>query len=363
MLGQVEIAYRLRNEYPHLLDIYQEDVAEHGPTSPAAPQLAWGLMNLGQEQQARQLIDQLLLVSPDEAMTWVLDGLFFLKNGETSPETLADAAVSWGRAINVGPEDPATAQVRRDLEALLERGELDRPQLTEARDRLAERLAKIRERYPDLADAAPTTPGPVRDDTEPPSDSSTGDVEAAGEERAGVATPELASGAGGADSPDVRNAPNTERRAAGEADGASDAKTGSSAPPPTAAEERTDGERAALQIARGRIDLQRGSRDEALGHYRRAEELGTSSPRDLFAMMRLGWDLDRDRAKQRRRFAALVDRDDLDARLIYDLALFAGGALEDGPAAISLLERLVRDHATFAERVDAAALIRKYREE
>src|SRR5690554_4632686 len=72
-LESIEQVFLLTGRYLELVALYQKAVEAAGPTSPAAPALAWSYVQLGQEPQARALIDELKTVRPDEAVVHVLD--------------------------------------------------------------------------------------------------------------------------------------------------------------------------------------------------------------------------------------------------------------------------------------------------
>jgi tetratricopeptide (TPR) repeat protein len=83
--------------------IYQDVVDQRGLDTEASPRLAWAYVRLGQEQQARELLDKLLEARADDADVHFIDGSFWFNRARESPVAAARTAVAWERALELDP--------------------------------------------------------------------------------------------------------------------------------------------------------------------------------------------------------------------------------------------------------------------
>ena len=98
-LERIEGVFIATGEYLELVAYYQEAVEEKGADSAVGRRLAWGLIRLGQQKAARDLIDDLLEKSPDDALVHFLVGAFYLQNERSSVEDRKKAIDAWTRVL------------------------------------------------------------------------------------------------------------------------------------------------------------------------------------------------------------------------------------------------------------------------
>jgi len=333
-VDEIERIFRSTGKYLELAGIYQGVVAEQGVESDAAPRLAWILVRLGQERQARELLDRLLKVRPESALVHFVDGSFWFNRAPESREAAARTVVSWRRALERDPEFEGPE--RLDASAL-------RRKIRRIEGRLPEEPESILARS-DEGDGGLSSEGdgPVgaSDDREQPSELDEGGQEAddGGESRAGTADAFRESGR--ASDTGATDTGATDRRESGaSADAGADA--GPSAP---------------LLLTRADLALRNGEIEEARRLYRRIlEEREERQLEAEFGLIRTEQRAGVDAAKLVEQLRALVDRSDLTARLAYSMHSFARGTLDAPGLAEQFRERVRELDPEYAEKMGLGA--------
>ncbi|MBA2663411.1 MAG: hypothetical protein H0U74_14075 [Bradymonadaceae bacterium] len=102
-LEQIESVHVVSGRYFEIVALYQTDVAKHGLSSPAAPSLAWAWMQSGQKKLARELIDRFLKERPEAAISWLLDGAYWLPDAQKSTPAALQTVASWNKVLAIDP--------------------------------------------------------------------------------------------------------------------------------------------------------------------------------------------------------------------------------------------------------------------
>ena len=318
-IGRIQAAYRAQGRELDALATFQRDVARRGADSPAAPNLAWGLMKLGQEVRARQLLDQLLAKRPDEASTWFLYGADAIGRAQSSREAAADAVAAWSRALELDPRlqgfdgvDPLA--LRQQRAELLRRGRFTDEEIAQARQRLDALASPAPAEGP--TEEQPVAPGPAAPAPSPDQE----------QEQQAVA-PSVAA---------PTSAPRQKQQV-----------------PPSP---RVLLVRAQLALAEGRADEAR----RLYGVLRQRGELAEARAR--LGILQLGWRLGGDQPALRREARTLGQDSALPPAVLYDLALFELRQLQAPDRAHTLLQRLQREDPAFARAQDVAGLLGQIRQ-
>lgn len=331
-LESIEQVFLLTGRYMELVALYQDAVEAGGPASPAAPALAWSYVQLGQEPQARALIDQLKTTRPDEAVVHVLDASLHLAQMERDSSAAARALASFQRARQL---DPAFGPFRG----------LNAAGIAEQINRLEARQARTTGATQNAVSSANTAQNNA--DVQPPVAQNQPTAEQnPGEE----SQPPLAQNPPSVDDtqlpitpdPAVQNQlPTTQNSPVLQP----------SAPGPQ--------QQAAIMVADGQITMARGEDhfEEAQRYFRRALEF---EPNNIAAGLGLLQIASRSGAPDemvRSQIELLNRQPALNARQAYELAMIALRRLNDRSLATSLLQKVQDLDPRYAERVGVDALL------
>ena len=344
-ISQIESIFVASGHIFELADIYQNLVAEDGAASPAAPRLAWILLQLGQEKQARMWIDRLMVQYPGRASSWYLDTVYHLPKLRESTSAAARVVYGWNR---VQSEDTTELSGFGDrqmkmvgnqasrLEAALPEGALTSVE-EEITDLLSTPLAEL-DTPPALknrTDATPeTSPAGTEnasgDEEKPPVETQAADAEQG--EIEGVTPDEDESEA---DSPEL------------------------AAPTPPADRAVEKREPIKITVARGKIALSSGDTMKAVRAFQTALEREPEHVEALLGMARARWQSEDMRDEAAASVRKLAARDDLTPRQTYEVGLFAFSKLDDNKLARELWQDVMEDDAALAKRVGLEEMLEK----
>ncbi|TXD35214.1 hypothetical protein FRC98_17260 [Lujinxingia vulgaris] len=329
-LESIEQVFLLTGRYMELVALYQDAVEAGGTSSPAAPALAWSYVQLGQEAQARELIDQLKTTRPDEAVVHVLDASLNLAQMERESAAADRALAAFKRARQL---DPAFGPFR-GLNAAGIAEQINRLEARQARTTGATQNAvssanaaqNNADVQPPVAQNQPAAGQNPDEETQPP---------AAQNELPSAQPP-------AAQNPIAAGQPPTAQNSA---------VLQPSAPGPQ--------QQAAIMVADGQITMARGEDhfEEAQRYFRRALEF---EPNNIAAGLGLLQIASRSGAPDemvRSQIELLEKQPDLNARQAYELAMIALRRLNDRPLATSLLQKVQDLDPRYAERVGVDALL------
>lgn len=103
-LERIEGVFISTGEYLELVSYYQQHVEEAGPNDDVGRRLAWALIRLGQMKQARDLIDELMELSPRDPLVHFLDGSYYLQTEGESVDDRKKALAGWERTVELDPD-------------------------------------------------------------------------------------------------------------------------------------------------------------------------------------------------------------------------------------------------------------------
>lgn len=333
-ISQIESVFIASGHIFELADIYQDIVEEDGVASPAAPRLAWILMQLGQEKQARMWIDRLLVEYPGRASSWYLDAIYHLPQLRDGAAAAPRIVYSWDRSQSdqttelLGFGQRQMNMVGQQVEQL--RGRLPDEAMTAAEEELAELLAtpisKL-PRPPALADETTSDEAP-----DVSAEDSEGDVEPDSGE--------------GEDEPATDDSTERASEAAGEPSS-----------PQTAPSEEQEPVR--ITIARGSIALSNNETQKAMRLFQTALERDPENVEAKLGLARTAWRVEDMRDRSASIVRELAARDDLTPRQKYDVGLFAYSRLDDNSLAARLWREVTSDAPELAESVGIPELLEK----
>jgi tetratricopeptide (TPR) repeat protein len=328
-LGLIESAYVISGRYMDLLVIYNDHVTKAGPTSAAAPRLAWSWLRLGQEKRAGELIAALLKARSDDPMAWFLQGAYWVRYAEGSAEITRDVIMAWKKALAL---DPLFVGFD-DIDAATLRGELERMNAkllisdADALQLAAAHIAKLNQSAPTPPPADPAAP-PTAPEAPPT---------APAEPTPTPAEPSVAP----TPTP-VVPAPVVQT------------------PAPMA-----------LTLARAQLAADAGQAAQAEAYVREARNRHLPGPdlvasiqaqgdvlstADLLTYLEIAWRVELDRPAVARAAREAAKRPGMTAQQLWTLSLFALRQMEDRALTRTLLDRLDADYPDDAKRLGSPAL-------
>ncbi|RAL20931.1 hypothetical protein DL240_14750 [Lujinxingia litoralis] len=318
-LESIEQVFLLSGRYLELVSLYQQAVEAGGAQSPAAPALAWSYLQLGQEGQARELIEELKRARPNEAVVHVLDASLHLGLMERSNESAAAALQAFERAREL---DPNFGPFRG----------LSAPLIAEQINRLTTRVARTGGAVP--ANAVPANAAtPPAPDENAPSDAEQAAQEQAAQEQAAQ---ELAAAQAPAPPP-----------------------LGLTPPAGLAPAAPTPAQQAAILVADGQITAARGPEhyEQAQQYFRRALEFEPNNVDAGLGLLTIAARSGAPDTMLRSQVELLAGQKHLKASQAYELAMISLRRLNDRPLATSLLQKVQELDPRYAERVGVEALL------
>jgi tetratricopeptide (TPR) repeat protein len=325
-ISQIESIFIASGHIVELANIYQDIVEEEGVSSPAAPRLAWILLQMGQEKQARMWIDRLLVEYPGRASSWYLDVIFHLPQLREGGSAAPRIVYGWNRANSdqttelVGFGERQIAMVDQQVSQLEER--LPEQALAGVEEELAELLAtpvSELERPPALADEEPAAP--------------TGEPDAVDQERAQAPVRQ----------PDEDEQVDPDIAATTEE-------------PKTPAEEQ---EPLKITVARGSIALSNDETEKAMRIFQSALERDPDNVAANLGMARASWTVEEMRGQSTKLIRELASRDDLTPRQKYEVGLFAFSKMDDNELATKMWTQVQSEDPELAEQVGLKDMLRK----
>lgn len=340
-ISQIESIFIASGHIFELADIYQELVEEEGISSPAAPRLAWILLQLGQEKQARMWIDRLLVEYPGRASSWYLDTIFYLPQLRDSNTAAARIVYSWNRSQG------------EDTTSLAGFGQRQMQMVGQQVDQLEERVpaAAIEDVEKELAELLATpvseleTPpalekaAPAPNEAEPPKEE-----EAKAESEEGPAEAPAGDTKQAAQTDTEQISPDAIRR-----------------PTPPANRRVEKQEPVKITVARGTIALSNGDTEKAMNAFQTALRRDPDNVEAELGMARAGWTVEEMKNQSASTVRALAKRDDLTPRQKYEIGLFAFSKMDDNELATKLWEQVAKDDPELARRVGLKDMLEKAR--
>ena len=312
-LQSIETVFALTGNYFELVALFQKEVEAHGVDSPVAPRLAWAYLQLGQQRLGRDLIDAIQKARPDDALSWLLEGAYWLDEAETSADAARKTIAAWTTVLEKDPNFPDFQGFNAET--------------------LRQRINALQARLPaEDAEPAEDTAVAAAPEAPQPAEPAPAEAEAAAPEPEPVVAEE---------------APPAEETSAEEAP----------APAPEPAPVAQAEPSAPILAACGQIALSSGDAKAARRHFAEALKADPdhldAAVGHLHASARLGADAPAlTEAAQK-----LAERDDLPARTAYELGLFGLRTLKEPDLARRFFDRVRRADPAFAERVRLDALM------
>lgn len=340
-IEMIERAYMTSGRYMDLVAMYKKDVDEHGlRQGPTAIRLTWAMVRLGQEDEAKRLLGELLVLRPKNPDVWFLYGAYWIKYARSSSDAAKKVVLAWRKVVELDPqfsgfEGINAPTLKRETDAIAKGtrilpGELELLEATlttKAKDTPKGEATTTDKPTPVVAEGEEATPG---------TDGQTPPENAPGEEVAVEVPPTETTPAVVATNEDTE--PVEETAPAEEAPVAK-------GPEPLT-----------VLMGRAQMALSQGDQNGAAGFVKTA--ILTHSPegafdklvdteqssRDIFTLIRLAWQTSQDRNGAARAFRKLAERaqGEKDATLTYEMAMFAWKELEDRPVAIRLFEHFAK---------------------
>lgn len=343
----VERAFLATGRYIDLVAIYRAQSDKLGLKHQATERLAWSMLRLGQEPEAKALIERLIQANPTDPDPWFLLGAFWLKpaSSEDSRDAALKFLLGWGRVLELAPdyvgfEGLTASTVQRQLTIMRRRTLPSQAELDKVEAELAPKGAK-----------PPTPP------TEPPT---------APSETPPTETPP-------AETPPAKAPPETPPTTP-PTNAATPPATPPTNPPAVAPPTPAANDALAVQLGRAHLAIAEGNLDSAKRWLRRAKRTHypkqtletfvaapATSASDAWSLVRTTWDAG-ETAPASRALRALAGRKNLPAAQTYQMAMFAFKKLDDRATAIALIQALQSQHATYAKKVGADALLARMRQ-
>jgi hypothetical protein len=297
-LERIENVYVQAGRYLDLYAIYQKDVKAHGLESPAAERLAWGHIRLGQQQAARELIED-LVAGKGSATAYFLSGAYFMQWDGSTPEGQDQAAKAWKKTVELDPRFRGFEGITASM-------------LNEQVVRLDAMLA-----------ANPPKPAPA---STTPVAAAAAVVEAAAKVPVPVEVPVEAGAAAEVVEPVAEVVE----------------------PVAVAPVEPVEAPKPAMDLeTQYRVAVARGELLAAEGNLKAAEDafliaktFKADGVEAELGQLRAGWGLESARVEVARRMRLLSQRNDLTARQVYDIGLFAFSKMDDRAFAREMLTRV-----------------------
>ena len=351
-LERVETAFTATGRLLELVAVYREEVKARGMDSPAAPRLAWWLIRLGQEGQARAQVEAYAKAKPEDGTAWFLLGALWMRGLNTDAKAAALVLLSWERALELDPklrgfERFGADAVRSQLAMLRQRAPITPEQ----------RALLQRELIASLQRATDETPKP---DATPPPDATP------------KPQPDQEDGATTAQAPGAKLAdakPADVKPAEQPGPGATGAKPAPTDGAKPAARTYSPDRNARIFIARAQLASAEGDAMGAARHTREAlamvggdlvKAAKTNDPDVAFRLVQLTRataTTEADKTRATAAFRALAARQGVSASLRYELAVFALRQLDDRAAARALLQRVKADDPERARALGVDALL------
>lgn len=329
-LDQIERVFLGTGKYLELVSIYQDVYDRLGVDSPVADRLAWAYIRLGQRQQARALLDEMQRARPNDATVAFLDGFYWMNAGQDSPKAFARAVLQWRRVLDLAPNFEAFGRVSaRSLKARIR--QLER-RLPKPPEQLVERPKTV------VADG----------------DGGGTDTESGTETSEDAPTPE--SEAEPADGKTAEASPSDEET--DERTKKADAETPKDAPSTSgarASDESADDDQGPTPVGvvmmRADEALSKGNPTEAERRYEKILDRDPDHAGAQIGLVKVAWKQNPEDPKLADRVRKLADNQDLEARDVYDLGLFAKVRLKDQKLAEEIFERVREMNPEFAKKV------------
>ena len=336
----IERAYITSGRYMDLVAIYRKDVEEHGLKEGLSPiRLTWAMVRLGQEDEAKRLLGEILALRPTDADAWFLYGAYWIKYARSSSDAAKKVVLAWRKVVELDPNF-------RGFEGI------NAPTLKRETDAIAKGTPILPGEL-ELLEATLTSkakePATSPTDEKTPTDVTTPDGEAPSEQP-GEATPDETTAIPAENAPVETVVPeDVAKETTPVVDNV--AETAPSPTPPTP--EKTGPEPMTVLMGRAQLALAQGENAQAAGFIRAAisahapegkfDKLAESKQGsgDIFALVRISWQSNHDRNGAARAFRGLATRvkGEKDATLTYEMAMFAWKEMEDRPLAIELFEQ------------------------
>ncbi len=338
-VDMIERAYITSGRYMDLVAIYRKDVEEHGLRQGPAPiRLTWAMVRLGQEDEAKRLLGELLKLRPKDADAWFLYGAYWIKYARSSSDAAKKVVLAWRKVVELDPnfqgfEGINAPTLKRETDAIAKGtrilpGELDLLEAT----------------LTSSAEKQPSEKPPGEKPGEQPEEQPGGEPDTAPAEATPETTPENPAENAPAEAVEPKDQPTAPTPVA--------EKPAETEAPIAPAPEKKGPEAMTVLMGRAQLALAQGENAQAASFIRSAisayapegkfGKLAESKQgsRDIFALVRISWQSNHDRNGAARAFRGLSDRvkNEKDATLVYEMAMFAWKEMEDRPLAIELFE-------------------------
>ncbi len=363
-LESIEQAYVAAGRYLDLVAIYRRDVEKYGVAKgPAATRLTWAMVRLGQEREAKDLLDRLLSARPADPDAWFLLGAYWVKYAQSDPAAAKRVILGWSKVTELDPNyvgfeginaPTLTREVTRVRQTIqLTPGELEVLEATYTAPR-EEELPKD-----EVVEDGATPPEGAPPEVEEVVESVPGAPDAAAPEE--VLAPE--------------ESPTRDEVAELEADDGDGIQPAERVPnevddPTEDASPAVQPEPLAVMLGRSRLTMAQEDTAQAKRLFRRALRTHTGGTlkgalsarppieaRVILEMVRLAHELEVESTGAEQVLRDLAARKEITPRTLMSMATFALRPLNAPDLAIQLLERLEREDPAFAKKVDAAALL------
>ncbi len=358
-IGQIERVFMSTGRYLELVAIYQQVVDEQGPTSRAAPRLAWAYIRLDQREQALDVLETLEDTRSDDPVVPFLRGVFWFNQAQDSREAMARTALAWQRTLELDPDfegfggldgDTIRQQIGRITSRLPQSPEAMLDESSEVSE--ATSGGNMTETSSDETSDTSEREGPVanRGGDSDPSDntasSPSSDAEASDDE---TSSKESSSGTPPETEPSDEQAADTDGES-DEARASEESETGSESDSDAPSE--SDGPDLSVQLTQADLALSQGNLDRAETLYRAVLEKAPDHPKAQFGRARIEHARRGASSELSETVSNLLEYDNLDARLAYDMGVFAESKLDDTELAEQCWSRVRTLDADFAERMD-----------
>jgi tetratricopeptide (TPR) repeat protein len=353
-IAQIERVFMSTGRYLELVAIYQQVVDQQGLDSRAAPRLGWAYVRLGQRKQAEQFLERLASARPDDPAVSFLWGAFWFNRANESQEAMARAAVAWQR----------TLELDGDFEGF---GGLNARAIRQQLDRITSRLPRSPDAMlgDDVSMMAGGDDGDADDSapesTTPASKTSSTDSTTAGSETPSEASSETkkptSGGSRGSDTSDTSDETDATDDAGEQPPSRASTPTDDRASEPSTSRQGSgddddDRDVASVRFTKADLALGRGELDEAERLYQSVLDDHPDHPKARFGLVRVRYDREGAGPDLRDRFSTLLDQEELDARLAYQMGLFAESKLGDADLAEQCWSRVRELDSDFARRME-----------
>ena len=327
-LDQIEQVFLGTGRYLELVAIYQDVVAERGLKNPAATRLAWAYVRLGQEKQARRLLDRLLEVQPQNPEVYFIDGSFWFNRARQSQTAAARTILAWRRVVELDPNFEGYRKIgAADLKRQTRQLQSQLPKPAEQIVQAAEAEDKGQATGADEGGAPAVDQMPGGEQAEQPAAEE-------GESDAGR-KPVAEADAGTAQE---QTAPAPAEPDAGRADAGPTADQPQRTPTP-------------ILLTRADLALGQGKLDRATSLFQKVLDRDSDNLDVRIGLVRVERQRTPDDPKVAEKVRQLAEADNLTASQAYDLGLFAKVKLGDDPLARQLWKKVRELDPDYADRL------------